>query len=128
SERFQIGVQRMRLGQRFDPVGKLGQCGLVVGCASDQCQGNDVGDFFEGLGTKTAGGQRRCADTQPSGDHRWAWVPRDSIAIDGDVDFLQQVFTLFAIEFRVAQVYQHQVNIGATRQYRNSSVGYVLLG
>src|SRR5690625_1552542 len=118
----------MRLSQRFDPVGKLGQCSLVISCSSDQCQGNDVGDFFEGFGTKTAGGQCRCADTQSRGDHWWAGIPRDRVAIDGNVDFLEQVFTLFAVEFRVAQIYQYQVNIGATGQDRNTSVGYILLG
>ena len=62
---------------------------------------------------ESTGGQRRGADTQAGGDHRRARVERDRVAVDGDADLVEKVLTLLAVELRVAQVDEHEVDVGA---------------
>ncbi len=75
--------------------------------------GDDVGDLGELGVAEAAGGQRRRADAQAGGDHRRARVERDGVAVDGDADLVQPVLGLLAVQLGVAQVDQHQVDVGA---------------
>ncbi len=48
------------------------------------------------------------------------------VAVDGDADLVEQIFALLAVELTVAQVDEHQVDIGATGQYRYPGLGDVV--
>src|SRR5690625_4592518 len=108
----------MGVGQRFDTLRQLWECFGVISGTGDQRQGNNVGDLLECVRTKAAGGQRWGTDPQTRCSHWWSRIPWDSIAVDGDIDFLQEVLALFAIEFRMPQVNEDQVDIRTTGWHR----------
>src|SRR5699024_9198271 len=103
---------------------------LVYACAQalsigilaiDKRGANDVCNLGECCCIQTTGGQCRRTDAQAGGNHWRAWVVRNRVAVDRDTNLVQQVFCLLAIHFRVAQVNEHQVHIGATGKYVNAS-------
>src|SRR5690625_5743992 len=104
----------MSLSQRFDTLRQLWECFGVISGTGDQRQGNNVGDLLERVRTKAAGGQRRGTNPQTRCGHWWSRIPWDSIAVDGDINFLQEVLALVAIEVRVPQVNEDQGDRRAT--------------
>ena len=67
--------------------------------------------------TEPAGGQRRRADAQPGRHHRRPGVERYGVAVDRDTDGVEPVLGLLAVDGRVTQVHQHQVDVGAAGEH-----------
>ena len=57
---------------------------------------------------------------ETAGGRGWNW---DRVAVDGDPDAVQAVLGLLAVERRLAQVAQHEVNIGPARQDTHATAG-----
>src|SRR5699024_5334618 len=111
-------VQRELLSNLGDTSAQRVDVGVLALC---QRGADDVRDLGEGSGVQAAGSQGRGTDAQAGGDHRRARVERNGIAVNGDANLVQQILRLLAIELGVAQVSQHQVNIGAAGEHLDAS-------
>src|SRR5699024_11020235 len=118
-------VQRLRLGEDAHAFAQRGDVGVL---AAGQCGADDVGDLAELLGPESAGGQRRGPDPQARGDHRRARIERHGVAVDRDPHLVQEVLRLLAVQLRVPQVHQHEVDVGAAGEDGDARVRAVLLG
>ena len=77
-----------------------------------QHRSDNVSYLGEALSIKAAGCQRGGTDTQTGGHHRRARVVRHSVTVNGNTGIMQQIFCFLAIEGMVAQVNEHQGNVG----------------
>jgi hypothetical protein len=96
----------------------------LLGSASGS-GGDDLGNLGELGSTESAGSQGRGTDAEAGGDHRRAGVERNGVAVHGDADGVQEVFGLLAVQLRVAQVNQDQVNVRAAGEDRDASLGNI---
>ena len=67
--------------------------------------------------------ERGGADAQAGGDRRRARVERDGVAVDGDADVVQAVLGLLAVELGLAQVDEHEVDVGAAGEHVDAVAG-----
>src|SRR3546814_13651050 len=73
---------------------------------------------------ESARGEGGRADAQARGHHRRARVVGHRVAVDRDVDLVQQILGLLAVDDRVAQVYEHEVHVGPARAHRDAGAGH----
>ena len=67
------------------------------------------------------------ADAQARRDHRRARVVRHRVAVHRDVDLVQEVLGLLAVDLGVAQVDEHEVHVGAAGADGDAGILHVLL-
>ena len=69
--------------------------------------GYEPSDFYHIILSEAASGNRRCSDTDAAGYKGALGVVGYGIFIDGNVDFVQPFFKLFAGSFKIACINKH---------------------
>ncbi len=112
---LQAGVEREGVRQDGHALAQRRDVGAGL-----QREGDDVGDLGELGVAEAARRKRRGADAQARRDHRRTWVVGHGVAVDRDVDLVQQVFGLLAVDHGIPQVDEHEVHVGAARADRDA--------
>ena len=110
---LESGVEGMLIRQLLDARAQRLHLDVASRSALDEGRADDVRNLGEVLRIETACREGGGTDAQARGDGRRTRVEGDGVAVDGDADLVQEILGLLAVELRLDEVNEDQVDVCA---------------